>query len=64
MAEDMGTYFDRLARQAAGPWNKFATPDGDFYRNVKAANALAGSLLPVMISCVDAEHRVQILWPC
>jgi hypothetical protein len=59
MTEDMGTYLDRLALQAAGPWNKFITPDSDFYRNVKRANPLAASLLPAMISCVDAEHRVQ-----
>lgn len=51
--------YDQLAKMTALPWKEFDAQYPDFVKKAKAANPLAGYLLPAMDKVVAAERRHQ-----
>lgn len=58
-SESMVPYFDRLAEQAALPWDQFDPNDGAYLPRLKAANKLAYVFLASMVNYVAAERRAR-----
>jgi len=59
MLEDLLPLNDQLAKLTALPWKEFDTQYPEFVKQAKAANPLAGFVLPSMDKIVAAERRNQ-----
>jgi hypothetical protein len=59
LLEDLLPIYDRLAKEVALPWREFDDQHPEFAKKAKAANLLAGYILPDMARIVAMERRAQ-----
>jgi hypothetical protein len=59
MLEDLLPMYDELSDVAALPWKEFDAKYPEFIKKAKAANPLAGHVLPAMDRVADAQRRTK-----
>jgi len=57
--EDVLPFYDQLANLTALPWKEFDAQYPEFVKKAKAANLLAGDLLPNMYQVAASQRRAQ-----
>src|SRR5262245_46779683 len=59
MLEDLLPFYDELGKLTALPWKEFDAQYPEFAKKAKAANPLAGALLPAMQHMVASQRRAE-----